>query len=800
MTNISNENLFKQLYFSKTEKDVEDVILNNPNVFRDDNWFPLGGNENMFGIVRNQQSSPIAALVEKVTNSIDAILVKKCLEFGVQPDSREAPRSMEEALRLFYPDYKNWDLKQNRRKQAEDIQIIADGPPRETSVIIYDNGEGQHPEKFEDTFLSLVRGNKINIQFVQGKYNMGGSGALVFCGKKRYQLIASKRFDGTGNFGFTLIRQRKVGDTVSNRRSSHFEYLKIDNQIPNFPLDDIDLKLYRRNFKTGSIIKMYSYQFPSGYSGFAQDLNQSLNEFLFEPTLPILTVDTKERYPNNKVLELDLYGLKRRLEESQSEYIETYFSEEYVDELFGKAKVTCYVFKPKTEKYDVKKSKEIIRSRFFKNNMSVMFSINGQVHGSYTSEFITRTLKFNLLKEYLLIHVDCTDMDLDFREELFMASRDRLKQGEEANILRDYLGKKLRKSQLDEINRRRKESIGLENEDTTELIKSFAKNLPKDSDLFKLLQNTLKLEEKREEKKERKAATYKPKTEVRPFLPQRFPTFFKLHNKNKELNIISLPKNGEKVIKFDTDVENDYFDRSEYPGDLEISILKVKRTNETGGTQEGFGEDIAGLLNIVKSSPNQGTIKFTMEPRDELNVGDEIEIKASLTAPGEVFEEIILVKVSNKEAPKEKIPQKDDSEDHIGLPKLHKVKEDSWEKLEEHGIEMGYDTVMHLVSEGDQLQEIYINLDSKVFLKHRSKLKGEEQILVAEKKYISSVYFHTLFLYMITKKRKYSISVEKETGFENIAIDEYIKDVFDNYYSDFLLNFGMEQLMGALED
>jgi hypothetical protein len=800
MTNISNENLFKQLYFSKTEKDVEDVILNNPNVFRDDNWFPLGGNENMFGIVRNQQSSPIAALVEKVTNSIDAILVKKCLEFGVQPDSREAPRSMEEALRLFYPDYKNWDLKQNRRKQAEDIQIIADGPPRETSVIIYDNGEGQHPEKFEDTFLSLVRGNKINIQFVQGKYNMGGSGALVFCGKKRYQLIASKRFDGTGNFGFTLIRQRKVGDTVSNRRSSHFEYLKIDNQIPNFPLDDIDLKLYRRNFKTGSIIKMYSYQFPSGYSGFAQDLNQSLNEFLFEPTLPILTVDTKERYPNNKVLELDLYGLKRRLEESQSEYIETYFSEEYVDELFGKAKVTCYVFKPKTEKYDVKKSKEIIRSRFFKNNMSVMFSINGQVHGSYTSEFITRTLKFNLLKEYLLIHVDCTDMDLDFREELFMASRDRLKQGEEANILRDYLGKKLRKSQLDEINRRRKESIGLENEDTTELIKSFAKNLPKDSDLFKLLQNTLKLEEKREEKKERKVATYKPKTEVRPFLPQRFPTFFKLHNKNKELNIISLPKNGEKVIKFDTDVENDYFDRSEYPGDLEISILKVKRTNETGGTQEGFGEDIAGLLNIVKSSPNQGTIKFTMEPRDELNVGDEIEIKASLTAPGEVFEEIILVKVSNKEAPKEKIPQKDDSEDHIGLPKLHKVKEDSWEKLEEHGIEMGYDTVMHLVSEGDQLQEIYINLDSKVFLKHRSKLKGEEQILVAEKKYISSVYFHTLFLYMITKKRKYSISVEKETGFENIAIDEYIKDVFDNYYSDFLLNFGMEQLMGALED
>jgi hypothetical protein len=514
----------------------------------------------------------------------------------------------------------------------------------------------------------------------------------------------------------------------------------------------LDLKLYGRNFKTGSIIKIYSYQFPTGYSSFAQDLNQSLNEFLFEPTLPVLTVDKKERYPNNKVLELDLFGLKRRLEEAQSEYIDTYFSEEYVDELFGKAKVTCYIFKPKAEKHDVKKSREIIRSRFFKNNMSVMFSINGQVHGSYTPEFITRTLKFNLLKDYLLIHVDCTGMNPDFREELFMASRDRLKQGDEANALRDYLGKKLRKSQLDDINRRRKESIGLENEDTTELIKSFAKNLPKDSDLFKLLQNTLKLEEKKEEKTKLKPSSQKPKTEVKPFLPKRFPTFFKLHNKKEEgINIISLPKNGERTIKFDTDVENDYFDRSEYPGDLEISILQVSRNNETGGTEKGITNDISGTLNIVKSSPNQGTIKLTIEPREELNVENEIEIKASLTAPGEIFEEIILVKIKDKEAPKEKVPQEEESEDNIGLPKLHKVKENDWGKLEDNGVEMGYDTVMFPVSEGEQLQEIYINLDSKVFLNHRSKLKGEEQILTAEKKYISSVYFHTLFLYMITK-------------------------------------------------
>ena len=40
-------------------------------------------------------------------------------------------------------------------------------------MIIYDDGEGQCPQDFEDTFLSLVSGNKNEIQFVQGKYNMG---------------------------------------------------------------------------------------------------------------------------------------------------------------------------------------------------------------------------------------------------------------------------------------------------------------------------------------------------------------------------------------------------------------------------------------------------------------------------------------------------------------------------------------------------------------------------------------------------------------------------------------------------
>ena len=69
------------------------------------------------------------------------------------------------------------------------------------------------------------------------------------------------------------------------------------------------------------------------------------------------------------------------------------------------------------------------------------------------------------------------------------------------------------------------------------------------------------------------------------------------------------------------------------------------------------------------------------------------------------------------------------------------------------------------------------------------------QIELAEKKYVSSVYFHTLFLFTIVKHRGYSIQRnERDEGLE-----DFLKEVFSSYYSEFLLNFGLEQLMATLD-
>ena len=104
--------------------------------------------------------------------------------------------------------------------------------------------------------------------------------------------------------------------------------------------------------------------------------------------LPIFTIDKPERHPYDKNLMRDLFGLKRRLEQDESKYVEHYFSVEIDYEDIGKAKVTYYFFKNRINDKSAKETKDSISREFFKNNMAVLFSLNGQVHGHYTYEFI----------------------------------------------------------------------------------------------------------------------------------------------------------------------------------------------------------------------------------------------------------------------------------------------------------------------------------------------------------------------------------------------------------------------------
>jgi len=804
-----SEELFLSLLNAASEEEasriLENYSTNDPRL----SWHSMGGNENNFGIIENQQSSPIGALIEKITNAIDAILIKKCLQADINPKSNAAPKSMAQAIEKFFqPTFKNWHLNVLRRQQAESIQILAFGSTKRPCILIYDDGEGQNPIDFERTFLSLLRGNKNEIPFVQGKYNMGGTGAIVFCGHNRYQLIGSKRFNGETDFGFTLVRKHPLTrEEEGTRKNTWYEYLKIDGTIPSFQITDLDIGLTNRKFVTGTIIKLFDYDLPVGTRGaLPQEPRRAIDQYLFEPALPVYLVDTKERYPNNRVLQIDCFGLKRRLE-GENKYIEKTFSIASEEHDIGKLKITCYVFRSKVDGQSAKETKDNVEREFFHDSMAVLFSLNGQVHGHFTSEFITRALEMQLLKHHLLIHVDCTALNYGFRNELFMASRDRLKAGDETNMLRKRVAAILRKSELLEIYNQRKNAITVEGGDTQDLLKAFSKNLPFNKDLMRLLNQTFKIEQSGDDNK-LKPEAQKPKIQKirEPFNPTRYPSFFKLRKKDDH-TLISIPQGEEKIVQFSTDVEDNYFDRVDDPGTLQIAILRFKRNAVLGGNNAGPADDPSTLLDIRKSSPKDGTIRIGFGVTNGLRTGDEIEVQAVLGGP-EDFECRFWVKIVEPTAKPKDVekPQKQE-EPPMGLPNYVLVYHERppeqpnvkiWADIEAAGIQMDWPVVMHPFVENEQLNAIYINMDSSVLRNYKSRLGNlsPEQAAVADKRYISSVYFHTVFLYSITKNRQYEM---KKAGLDT-DLSDYLRDVFSSPYSDFLLNFGMDQLIQSLSD
>lgn len=803
-------NLFMRLLAAGTEDEVQ-AILDGEGLASDaTKWTPYGDNESFYGVVENQQAHPVPALVEKVTNGIDAILEKKVLQAGLDIRSPEAPRSVQEALDRYFPDHRNWDLGDARRRQAQDLQIVASGPRRDTSLLVYDNGVGQAPAEFPGTFLSLLRGNKNDVHFVQGKYNMGGAGAIAFCGDRRFQLVASKRFEGNQPLGFTLLRRHPPElAEAANRKNTWYEYLVFEGQVGQAAIDELDIGLEGRQFKTGSLLKLYSYRLPEGArSIISRDLNLSLNEFLFEPALPFLTVDNNDRYPDNRAPVTPVYGLKRRLE-ADHETVETRFSEVSQTAEFGELGVTVYVFKARSRGQGVKETKQYIQREYFKNNMTVLFSLNGQVHGSYSSEFVTRALKMPLLKDYVLIHVDCSNLHLAVRNELFMASRDRLKAGDKADTIRRHLRDLLLSSELKDISRRRKASLNLDDADAGQMLRELTRNMPMNEALTKILRQTFDLTDQpagasQSKEKDKPPHSKREPRDAPPFHPQRYPTAFSAKggdSKENGLKLFKLPLGGNRTIAYATDVENDFFDRTDDPGTLSLSVLKPSSEGQGGGGTPDPSEE-GDVLDIVRSSPSEGTIRVGIRGTAKIEVGDCIELRATLSSPQGDLVETVLVRITDPErTPPRKAP---DVEPPLGIPELVLCSRDggpglkTWDELNEAGIEMSFNEVVFPLVEEEKLSRIYINIDSKVLKDFNTRARSPEAIELAERRYISATYFHTLFLFATTKSRNYDLKRMEGSIEADVDLAEYVSDLFRSSYAQFLLNFDTTDLIDAV--
>jgi len=698
---MENKQLCLNLAYCESEGDVIELLKNEGYWDNSEDWRYYGDNENNFATIGNQQSKPEAAIVEKIINSVDAVLMSECLSKGINPESPEAPKSIIEALEKFFKiDYGKLSniTPAERSKLANKICLVSTGRKTNPCYSIIDMGEGQTPKKMPDTLLSIGKSNKLRIPFVQGKFNMGGTGVFQFCGKRNLQLIISKRnpeivkyepVDDTSSFwGFTIVRRE---DPKHGVRSSFYRYLAPKGKILTFASDGIPLlpgeypNAYKNNLEWGTFIKLYEYQMIGLKTNILFDLYNRLSLLMPAVALPIRLFERRKGYSGHS-LETTLSGLSVRLEEDKMENLEKGFDPPPTSNISvsgQKMKVSIFVFKRgHSEKYT--------------KNEGIIFTVNGQTHGYLTKSFFSRqTVRMGYLADSLLILADCTEFDGRAREDLFMNSRDRLRSGDLRSNIEDQLSDLLRNHPgLKELReRRRREDIENKLEDSKPLADVIETILKKSPTLSKLFINGVRLPNPFSVTKAKSKDEYNGK---------RFPSYFKLIKEFDENNPKHSPINTRARIQYKTDVENDYFDRDSDPGNF---ILKLNGEN-IQNFSVNLWNGIATLnIELPEFAKPGMLLNFQSEVNDISRVDPIIEEFFILV-------EDKITKTTGKPGvrkPPSSELEGDDVEktSYLDLPNVIEVYQDEWEKHE-------FDrySALKVIDSGEDVYDFFVNMDN----------------------------------------------------------------------------------------
>lgn len=673
-----------RLLRAETEEEVVSV-LQSKGLWDDRSlWRPYGDITNNRGVVGNQQSSPVAALVEKLVNSIDAVLIAECLRQGVDPASRDAPQTMQAAAKRFLniPEGRVQNLDANGRTQyAERIRLVACGTKDQPAYLIIDDGEGQAPDEFPDTLLSLLRENKTAIPFVQGKFNMGGAGVLQFAGTQSFQLIISKRqpylpakpSPRRHHWGFTLIRRLDPGPS---QPQTMYVYLAPGGKVPSFESDTLPLlpgrypDAYIEPLSAGTGIKLWNYKFPGRLKTLATlDLRYALERHLQDPGLPIRIQERRAGYRAHSY-DTTMAGLCAVLADDK-ERIETGMDTGGPIEVPGVGPVHVRVVVLKESEGGKATGSERYAG-------GVFFNVNGQLHSELGSDFIERRTKYDYIADDMIVMVDCTELPQRVREDLFLASRDRMRQCSERTALEDAITEYLRDHQgLRELNARRRQAMlqSQAEEDTSAVIEALIRSDPCLAAIFG--------------KGQKVKVPIGPIPEPEPYVGKQFPTFFRLKDKPRGGLIKVCPLNRTCRVEFETDAANDYFARPTDPGRLEV-------------------RGIPRRVGSVHLWNGKALLRFAPPPGS--NPGDRLQITVVVSDISRVlpFESSFVMEVDEEAPP---APPGPPSPPHgaslTGLPNIIEVRQDQWGKY-------GFNetTALQLKRGDDETIDMYVNMDN----------------------------------------------------------------------------------------
>ena len=580
---MNSQDLCLRLLHAESEHEVIGITESDPDLSNGDNWLPIDGRNTNFNVVTNQASTGSKALTELCTNMVDAVLMKYAYERGVPLTGLNAPQSVIEGVRYLVQLRGSHsgvlaevdDPKYLQEFAEKNLVIGVTGGTRRGDSLCFtfvDNGEGQHSQDFEDTFLSLSKGNKSNIPFVQGKYNMGSSGVLTYCGRRWYKLIVSRRHDRTGDWGWTLVRRRPgEGMPVA-------EYFKPSSGIPSFSssvLHPMRLNSGDRDDKvhltTGTIVKLYDYQMESPAS--FRNIRESLNENLVSTVLPFRLMDY--RYPRDRrrggrraegVDERPVNGMEflllrpdgeDELEDDDENRVYEPGSEHHIGDVdhpdLGRISVRAII--PKKQRSGKHFPTWLEAPR---NTSRIFHAVNGQVQFKQNRGYLSQSCKFPGLKDRVVLIVDASNLSESAHNDVWKGDRENIRATEVGQLYRNEVTKLIEISDyLKELQQRiaREETKNLAEEGQATLFQNLVDSDPSIAQLLPggsivTLPGNIGRGNEGVEEWEGKYS----------------PTFLELVARQIKENGAEIAVDGRREVAFKTDVKNDYLTRPDNRG------------------------------------------------------------------------------------------------------------------------------------------------------------------------------------------------------------------------------------------
>ena len=575
----------KQLLLELLEAEYEDdaiALLSKRSLFEEANskrWIALGNMPNNQSVVHNQQSTPSAALVEKFTNGLDAILLRRCKAQAIDPRSLGAPINMSKAVQKWFGELDGKAQEEIRALAEENLVLYATGSKSRPCLSLYDAGEGQLPENFPSTFCSLIYGTdegsyKGAVPFVQGRFNMGGTGVLPFCGDgRKMQLIVSRVPSDVEK------SQHQWGFTVfcffPSWQSPSWKYLVgTDRKIMTAGAEPLGLvpeagaksgeicAPREREVPHGTLIKMYDYKAPR--SNICGELFKKLQEYLLRPMLPLRIIECRPEY-KAKVMGVTVWDrfsawaargkLEEGFEDGASIQIKLSTGETVPAEV--------RVFKADADaSEDTEQPQTGLRAL-----------INGQSHARRDTQFFRgKAVEKEHIGGSMLVTLDCSDLGQTSRNALFMSNRETFRDDPLLTELFKKLQKELRDHEgliaLDLKRYREKIANATSDDDGINALEELLSTDPALADMFgsmtqgKVAAKTIA------------AAVVGLKVEGKApkFEGTEFPSYFKQKDGATSVEI-ELPQNDEARVSFLTDVKNNYFTRSKNKGKCEFTGL-----------------------------------------------------------------------------------------------------------------------------------------------------------------------------------------------------------------------------------